>query len=180
MWSGTNWAAQSPANKPGTRWDVTMAFDPAMGSLGTLVLYGGYSGSSGYGDTWTWSGTNWAQLTPQASPGTRWEEAMAYDSATTQLLLFGGYNGAYLGDTWAWNGTTWGQLAEATPPTSTLHVHGLRPDHEPDGPVRRYGHLRLHRRHLDNRAPSVTALSTVSPRRRGAPRSPSPAPGLPE
>ena len=33
--------------------------------------------------------------------------SMAYDPATGQLVLFGGYDGGFLDDTWTWNGTTW-------------------------------------------------------------------------
>ena len=44
---------------------------------------------------------------------------MAYDAATGQVVLFGGYNGgAYLGDTWTYNGTTWTQQSPATSPSA--------------------------------------------------------------
>ena len=43
-------------------------------------------------------------------PAVRNQAALAYYPGTHQLLLFGGYNGAYLDDTWAWNGTTWTEL----------------------------------------------------------------------
>jgi hypothetical protein len=43
---------------------------------------------------------------------------MAYDPATSQLLLFGGYNGTtYMNDTWSWTGTTWSQISATTSPT---------------------------------------------------------------
>ena len=42
---------------------------------------------------------------------------MAYDPATGQLVLFGGYERRrYLDDTWTWNGTTWTQQSPATSP----------------------------------------------------------------
>ena len=40
---------------------------------------------------------------------------MAYDPATSQVLLFGGSNGSNLNDTWAWNGTTWTEVATTGP-----------------------------------------------------------------
>jgi len=46
---------------------------------------------------------------------------MAYDTATSQLVLFGGYNGSYLNDTWTWNDTT------------TLGPS--QPRHQPFGPL---------------------------------------------
>ena len=41
---------------------------------------------------------------------------MAYDAATSQVILFGGNNGSYLGNTWAWNGSTWTNVATTGPP----------------------------------------------------------------
>jgi hypothetical protein len=35
---------------------------------------------------------------------------MIYDSASREVVLFGGYDGSYLNDTWAWNGTGWTEL----------------------------------------------------------------------
>ena len=52
----------------------------------------GYAGALS-ADTWTWNGTTWTQQTHQ-SPGTgpesRYVASMAFDSATGQLVLFGG------------------------------------------------------------------------------------------
>ncbi len=42
----------------------------------------------------------------------------AGDQARYRLILFGGYDGAYLGDTWAWNGSTWTQLNPAAAPSA--------------------------------------------------------------
>ncbi|MDQ2838110.1 MAG: RHS repeat-associated core domain-containing protein [Actinomycetota bacterium] len=82
-----------------------MAFDAATG---TTILFGGVNGSSVYGDTWSWSGSNWTLLSPAASPPARDLASMAYDSALGKIVLFGGTNGTTdLNDTWTWNGTTW-------------------------------------------------------------------------
>jgi hypothetical protein len=44
---------------------------------------------------------------------------MAYDAATSQLVLFGGFGGSgQLGDTWIWNGTTWTQQSPARSPSA--------------------------------------------------------------
>ncbi len=66
-----------------------------------------------------------AELSPAASPAPRNFAGMAYDTATSQMLLFGGYNGSgNFADTWAWNGTTWGQLSPVTSPgaRSTISI----------------------------------------------------------
>src|SRR6202035_4258822 len=59
---------------------------------------------------------NWTQKSPPTSPSPRSGAVMAYDQATGDIVLFGGYdhNGASLGDTWIWNGTTWTKVFPAT------------------------------------------------------------------
>jgi hypothetical protein len=72
------------------------------------VLFGGY----GYGlptllsDTWEWDGIDWSLRTPSASPTPRSGHAMAYDSARSRVVLFGG---GQLSDTWEWNGSNWAE-----------------------------------------------------------------------
>jgi hypothetical protein len=58
----------------------------------------------------------WIQLAPAASPPARSAAAMAYDPATAQLVLFGGYDGSPHDDTWTWDGTTWTQQAPTVSP----------------------------------------------------------------
>ena len=43
---------------------------------------------------------------------------MAYDAATSNVALFGGFGRArHLGDTWTWDGTTWTrQFPKTSPP----------------------------------------------------------------
>jgi hypothetical protein len=52
-------------------------------------------------DTCNWTGHTWSQLSPSTSPAARNGAAMAFDPATGQVVLFGGFNGTTsLGDTW--------------------------------------------------------------------------------
>jgi hypothetical protein len=66
----------------------------------------------------TAGGPTWTELDPAASPPARDNASMAYDPATSTMLLFGGFSdsGDYLDDTWSWNGTTWIQLSPAASP----------------------------------------------------------------
>ena len=42
------------------------------------------------------------------APSPRGYLRMAYDAASNEVVLFGGYNGSvYFGDTWTWDGTDW-------------------------------------------------------------------------
>src|SRR5438876_796826 len=50
-WNGSTWTQQDPATHPAPRYDGTMAYDAATG---TVVLFGGRNAHSVLGDTWTW------------------------------------------------------------------------------------------------------------------------------
>jgi hypothetical protein len=80
-----------------------MVYDAATSNV---VLYGGlkYDGTAPVylGDTWTWDGTTWTQQHPAASPSARNASSMAYDAATGNVVLFGGYRNGYVSDTWTW------------------------------------------------------------------------------
>jgi hypothetical protein len=66
------------------------------------------------------SQVTWNQVNPPTGPAGRSGAVIAYDSATSQLVLFGGLdnNFNYLNDTWFWTGTTWSQQSPATSPST--------------------------------------------------------------
>jgi murein DD-endopeptidase MepM/ murein hydrolase activator NlpD len=97
VWDGNTWTQRFPSTIPTTpRWNYALAFYPPDQRA---ILFGGATpdGSTVRGDTWTWDGTVWAQLSA-GSPGGRAGHAMAYDAAHEQIVLFGGGSGS--GDTW--------------------------------------------------------------------------------
>ena len=128
-WNGTTWTKLSPATIPHARTSPYMAYDTATGQL---ILFGGaYTTSStksrvDLSTTWDWNGTTWTEVS-STGPTTAHSAAsspfdfssMAYDKATRQLILFGGYSQTYgdLRTTWEWNGTTWALLSPTTSPT---------------------------------------------------------------
>jgi hypothetical protein len=91
-------------------------------ATGQDVLFGGlFSPENLPADTWVWTGTTWSQASPATSPPGRVYGAMAFDSATNQLVLFGGCcdnGGNDLGDTWIWTGSTWSQLGFCATPSA--------------------------------------------------------------
>jgi uncharacterized protein (TIGR03437 family) len=114
-WDGANWTQESPQTLPSPRIYSAMAYDSAHDQV---VLFGGFeyrTNGATYeidflNDTWLWDGSNWTQASPQTSPSGRDGIAMAYDSAHSQVVLFGGgvatnnlmpVPGA---DTWIWSG----------------------------------------------------------------------------
>ncbi len=122
-WTGTGWQQLSPATSPPPTWMGSMAYD---GATGQLLLFGGVTpapGGSGFvfsNATWDWNGSTWIQLHPATVPAARVSTQLAYDSATKQLLMFGGLamGNAPLGDTWNWTGSDWVNLNPSTHPSA--------------------------------------------------------------
>ncbi len=112
------WTQLSPATSPTAREFPSMAFDPATGQM---ILFGGKISGLGYAnDTWSWDGSTWHDVTPgSGNPPAREDASMAFDPATGELILFGGYDGSSaLDDTWAWDGSTWTQRSPSTSPSA--------------------------------------------------------------
>ena len=119
-WDGKIWTQRQPRQSPSPRSNAAIAYDAEHH---VVVLFGG-SGTA-YGtalrDTWIWNGQNWLKEYPAVSPPARTDASMAYDAATRQIILFGGYAPSLgypgtLNDTWAWNGTTWTLLRPSSSP----------------------------------------------------------------
>jgi len=61
----------------------------------------------------------WLLALPETSPASRFDHAMAYDSARGRVVLFGGDSGnGSFGDTWEWNGAAWINKTPAAGPSS--------------------------------------------------------------
>jgi hypothetical protein len=121
-WNDTAWAQQHPASSPPARWDAAMAYDAAAGHL---VLFGGIEANGqdqDLSDTWTWNGSTWTQQHPASHPPALWAGAMAYDAATSHVVLFGGIHGVSSNTlqsaTWTWNGSTWTRQHPASHPSA--------------------------------------------------------------
>lgn len=90
--AGGSWTQLSPATSPPDMDVISMmANDPAINGV---LLYGGWvpAGACGsdYGGTWTFSGGTWTQLSPATSPPAMQASGMAFDSASDNVVLFGG------------------------------------------------------------------------------------------
>jgi cysteine-rich repeat protein len=66
-------------------------------------------------------------LVPGATPPLRRTAGMAYDAARQRVVMFGGFNGAFLNDTWEWDGAAWTQMFPRTVPGGRAG-HGLAYD----------------------------------------------------
>ena len=102
-----DWSQVAIANPPYARFQHSMAYVPA---LGKVVVFGGdyFVPSVTLGptnETWTFDGSTWQQLMTTNAPSPRTLAPVAYDTANSRLVLFGGSNDTFpdtvTGDTWA-------------------------------------------------------------------------------
>lgn len=104
-WDGSNWKNCAPKTQPST--SGLMAYDGARKK--TLLL--NPNGMIMH----AWDGTNWEQIAMGAGPAARSDTAMACDSATGRIILFGGRTSSYpdppARDTWLWDGGRWTRLS---------------------------------------------------------------------
>lgn len=119
---GGVWLALTPPTAPSARSGASMVFD---GNSGYVLLFGGTNGSEKFNDTWAYIRGNWTELNTSlgSSPPARSGAGMAYDSATNQVILFGG-NGSSgdLADTWSFQNAsfpngTWTPLSPSASPS---------------------------------------------------------------
>jgi Galactose oxidase, central domain len=108
---------------PSARTDSRMVFDP---SSGHIVLFGGSTefdlGTNhayDLDDTWEWTGARWVELYPSPAPPGRSGHAMTYDTARSQVLMFGGRTGgsSYLNDTWVYKAGVWTKVPTPSAPS---------------------------------------------------------------
>lgn len=121
--------AETPVG-PSARSMVSMAYHPGSERV---VMFGGFDrfGPDGgvLADTWSWDGDGWQKLGPASSPPARYGGAMALDSTSGRLILFGGYGAdGVLGDTWTWTGSTWVLELIAGPPPRSFAAMASTPN----------------------------------------------------
>ncbi len=127
-----NWTQSFPTTSPSPRFGAAMAYDSAHGQI---VLFGGAEvcGASCrniLADTWIWDGANWTQKFPAVAPPSRTLYSMVYDTARSQMVLFGGFNASLgpLNDTWVWDGSTWAQKFPSNIPAARYDCEYLAYD----------------------------------------------------
>src|SRR5581483_9219955 len=126
-WNGTTWTQLSPATSPPGRASAAMTYDAQTAQV-VLFGGGGYTpgvGASDLGDTWTFNGTTWTQVTATPSPAARSGARAAYDAVNHAVVLFGGQqqSGTFLGDTWTFNGSAWTQQSPAAAPSARSYEY---------------------------------------------------------
>lgn len=122
---GSNWLPRSPASSPPPRVAFSLGFDTARQRV---VLFGGAPSpfTSHFSDTWEWTGTTWQPRLTFAYPTGRAAARMAFDTARSRMVLFGGSNTqGTLGDTWEYDGGNWFSMPTPGGHPSARVDHGL-------------------------------------------------------
>lgn len=133
-WTQVNVSGSGPA----ARQYASAVYDP---NTNRMIIYGGDSGGSPWGDAWYLTNANgrggtasWTQLTPTGTaPSARTGHAAYYDSVNNRMMFYGGFSSGTLalGDTWILinangNGAaSWSKLAAGavgTAPTRRNHA----------------------------------------------------------
>ena len=121
--NSNTWANLNPPSGPAARQGHAMAYDAGVARV---VLFGGMD-CSGHlmGDTWAYDSLSatWMAMAPSSSPPARAGHAMAFDTLSGRVVLFGGSNGNDLGDTWSYAFLTnaWTNQNPALPPSPRSH-----------------------------------------------------------
>ncbi len=109
----TNLTGEESGPRPTAVSAASLTSTPSTGP----VLFGGASAQGLVGDTWTFAGGNWTNVTSSSGPSPRQAAAFAGNPADGIDYLFGGYAaGAYYSDTWSYSGGIWTRLPTSGPP----------------------------------------------------------------
>ncbi len=113
---------------PQARVETQMAYDAADGYV---VLYGGFGVGATLGDTWTYVGGTWTQLTPITAPDAMDSGIMMYDAADGYIMLLSGeYVAAWCScymlwdQFWTFSGGIWTNASAQVHPEARIYAAG--------------------------------------------------------
>lgn len=138
-YAASGWVNRTPSGGPAPRNVPGLAYDAADHEV---VMFGGLNTTDydSFNDTWTYAGGLWTELSPSPAPPGRDDEAMAYSTDLSKVVMYGGYNEstdvAY-NDTWTFAGGSWTNVTPPGPTPGPLDDAGLA--EEGSGPMILFG-----------------------------------------
>lgn len=87
-----------------------------------VVIFGGYDGTIGLDDTWTYNGVDWTFIPPPTSdPDWIYKQQMAFDTYRNVTVMWGGRDefDQDIRRTWEWDGEFWEELFPEHHPEAT-------------------------------------------------------------
>jgi N-acetylneuraminic acid mutarotase/fibronectin type 3 domain-containing protein len=113
------WTNLNPSTRPSARGRHAMAYDARSDRV---ILFGGTDAGGVLGDTWAYdpNANTWTNLNPSTRPSARYRHAMAYDSQSDRIIVFGGTDVSPFDDTWSYDfeSNAWTPLDPATRPAA--------------------------------------------------------------
>ncbi len=114
LWDGaaSHWTPVRTVHRPRAVTGPMLFPDPN----GHVDLLGGFDGHFYQYSMWQWNGSDWTQLSPPMLPYARASAAVATNTCTGQVVLFGGLADVNPVNTWTYDGTTWTLKTTPTQP----------------------------------------------------------------
>ena len=114
LWDGSalQWTQATPKHNPPAVTGPMLFPDPN----GRADLFGGFDGQFYQLTMWQWNGSDWTQLFPETVPYARASAAVATNTSTGQVVMFGGLADVNPNNTWTYDGTTWTLQSPAVQP----------------------------------------------------------------
>jgi hypothetical protein len=114
LWDGSTlqWTQATPNHSPPAVTGPMLFPDPD----GSADLFGGFDGQFYQLTMWRWNGSDWTQLSPPNVPFARSLAAVATNTSTGQVVMFGGLADVNPNNTWTYDGTTWTLQSPAVQP----------------------------------------------------------------
>ncbi|MBO0694644.1 MAG: hypothetical protein J2P56_00935 [Verrucomicrobia bacterium] len=114
LWDGSTlqWTQATPNHQPTAVTGPMLFPDPN----GKADLFGGFDGQFYQLTMWQWNESDWTQLSPPTVPFARASAAVATNTSTGQVVMFGGLADVNPNNTWTYDGTTWTLQSPAVQP----------------------------------------------------------------
>ena len=129
LWDGATlqWTQATPIHSPPAVTGPMLFPDPN----GKADLFGGFDGQFYQLTMWQWNASDWTQLSPLTVPFARASAAVATNTSTGQVVMFGGLADVNPNNTWTYDGTTW---TLQSPPVQPLLVYAASAAFDPGLP----------------------------------------------